>query len=132
MPTQLNQNTTDLQSILDAVNALPEADGSGISLETCTVTITAGSTIYSITYMTVDANGAPIYTCITPNSTATQTLTCLCNSAIAINYNRYLPLSNSGYFNNCSKLHNSAYFCSVGLGNTDATIYIPDENAGGV
>lgn len=33
MATQLNQNTTDLQSILDAVNALPDA-GSVIGIST--------------------------------------------------------------------------------------------------
>lgn len=34
----IKQNTTDLQAILDAVNALPEAGSSG-AVETCTVTI---------------------------------------------------------------------------------------------
>ena len=42
MPTQLNQNTTNLQSILDAVNALPEAGGSGNIL---TVNAPTGSTV---------------------------------------------------------------------------------------
>lgn len=40
--SQLDANTTNLQSILDAINALPEAGigGGGGSVETCTVTIT--------------------------------------------------------------------------------------------
>lgn len=38
MPTPIEQNTTALQSILDAVNALPDASGGGgAAVETCTV-----------------------------------------------------------------------------------------------
>lgn len=38
--SQLTTNTTSLQAILDAVNALPEAgSGGGASVETCTVNI---------------------------------------------------------------------------------------------
>ena len=39
--TQLNENTTSLQEILEAVNNLPEAGGGGGALETCQVTITS-------------------------------------------------------------------------------------------
>lgn len=38
--TSLQSNNTDLQSILDTINALPEAGGSGgASVETCTVNL---------------------------------------------------------------------------------------------
>ena len=37
--TEFQSNNTDLQSILDTINALPDA-GSGGTVETCTVTIT--------------------------------------------------------------------------------------------
>lgn len=108
-----------------------EGSGGGASLETCTVTITAGSTIYSITYMTVDANGAPIYACITPNSNKNQTLTCLCNSAIAISHSLPFEITTTN-FQNCSRLHSRAYFCSAGLGNRDADISITDQSGGGI
>lgn len=36
--TQLQNEQTELQSLLDAVNALPDAGGGGASVETCTVT----------------------------------------------------------------------------------------------
>lgn len=36
--SKIEQNTTDLQAILAAVNSLPEAGGGGGSVETCTVT----------------------------------------------------------------------------------------------
>lgn len=41
---ELQSNNTNLQGILDSVNALPEASGGGASVETCTVTVTLSKT----------------------------------------------------------------------------------------
>ena len=51
----ITANNTDLQSILDAVNALPEAgSGGGVSIETCTVTVTTNAfNIKTILYSTL-------------------------------------------------------------------------------
>lgn len=57
MATQIEQNTTDLQSILDAVNALPEGGVGGV--EKCTVTIDCSladrGTSHSITFLNDDS-----------------------------------------------------------------------------
>lgn len=106
------------------------SSGGGASLETCAVAIRSDSLIYSITYMTVDANGAPIYACITPNSSVMRTITCLCNSAVAISHSGTYTLSAQKLIA-CSLLHSRAYFCSVGLGNTSALIDISVEGSGG-
>lgn len=60
--SQLTNNTTTLQAILDAVNALPEA-GSGEAIETCTVTVnhdaTADSRILSLQVVVLE-DGIPV------------------------------------------------------------------------
>ena len=46
MATKIEQNTTDLQAILDAVNNLPDASGGGANVETCTVILSANAENY--------------------------------------------------------------------------------------
>ncbi len=46
---QLTTNTTGLQTILSAVNALPEAGSGGATVDTCTFTITGGGCIMCAT-----------------------------------------------------------------------------------
>ena len=58
----LKTNNADLQAILDAVNALPEAgsdSGSG-SVETCNITVS--SNIRGVCYVTTYDNGVVTYT----------------------------------------------------------------------
>lgn len=55
MSTQLNQNTTDLQSILDAVNALPEA--TSVSGE---ISITENGVYDVAQYASANVNIAPL------------------------------------------------------------------------
>lgn len=118
-------------SIFGVTGRYEGTDG-GVSgdLQTCTVMINAQKTIYSITYMTVDANNMPIYQCITPNSTESHLLSCLCNSAISINhaYNGNIPGIN---FSNCTTLANRSYYVSVGLNTADAGISINSVSSGG-
>lgn len=73
--SQLNNNTTALQEILATVNALPEAGGSGGSVETCTVTLTIapGSTSTIPAYCAtcyVGANKTPTYANMNNNPTS--------------------------------------------------------------
>lgn len=122
MSSPLKTNTETIQNLINQINALPDASSSsgGTSVETCTVVICGSSisekparNIYSISYMTVDDNGKITYACITPNSSDIQTLTCLCNSVVAINYEY-----NGLYLNNLLNVQvlcYNPYFVSFGL-----------------
>lgn len=70
--SNLSKNTTDLQAILAAVNALPEAgSGGGASVETCTVTISVETTnaqyIACVAVYTTFENGIMSVTYTTPS-----------------------------------------------------------------
>lgn len=70
MATQLENNTTELQAILDAVNALPEAGGSGGGgKKTVTVTIT-GAYYTTVRYVTENN----VLTAITANGQTVEAL----------------------------------------------------------
>lgn len=49
---KFQSNNTDLQTILDIVNTLPDAGSTGANIETCTVTIDDGNNTY---YVHIDA-----------------------------------------------------------------------------
>lgn len=53
----LASNNVDLQSILDKVNALPEAGSGGTSVETCTIKLANGSGAYGTYYATTITDG---------------------------------------------------------------------------
>ena len=55
--TDLQANNANLQSILNTINNLPEAGGSGASVETCTVTISTADSGFDIYFNTIDENG---------------------------------------------------------------------------
>lgn len=94
--TTLQNNNTLLANYVSRVNvaketaaSLPEAGGGGsTAVETCSVTITGGSSDYypvNVGYTSVDTNGEIIYkhdTC----SSSSITITCLKNSVIAVDF----------------------------------------------
>lgn len=84
MSTQIEQNTTDLQAILDAVNALPEAgSGSGgATIETCTVSIDSSVRPQEIVYLT--ALGEFVYWEAEMPFDVPSPFECLCGSIIFI------------------------------------------------
>ena len=69
--TELQSNNTDLQSILDAVNALPEASG-GTAVETCTVTIENNSA-YAFNIAYTDVSNETLVPTIAKHSATTIT-----------------------------------------------------------
>lgn len=129
--------TTKLAALETAMNELnteldgKAAGGSGSAVETCTVTIISGYTIYAISYMTVNDAGEITYACITPNSGQTQTITCLCGSVVDISYSGFSTAMSS---DNCEVLFARQFYCSYGViassGNT-ATITLASGSSGG-
>lgn len=87
--TELQSNNADLQTILNKVNALPEAGGGGGgSVETCTVTISgSSSSCYPryVAYTSVDSNGEVIGANQTV-STSSVTVTCVKGSTLAVKF----------------------------------------------
>lgn len=92
--SQLTNNTTNLQAILDAVNALPEAGsgGGGASVETCSVTLNVvdefGMGLGIAGYAAnVETNGA-IETAYMFSNSVTETVlnNVLCGSVIVVAY----------------------------------------------
>ena len=86
--SQLERNTTTMQTILATVNALPEAGSGGASIETCTVTVECNALAnyrpYYISYMTNEDVPAKV---ITNNSSTSVTLqNVLCGSVITVSF----------------------------------------------
>lgn len=111
MATQIEKNTTDLQAILDAVNALPDAGGGG-GIETATVTIGAG--VYSsiiICYVDSSGNAATVTTGETGNQNG-LTLTVMKKSLIAFTqgYNLTNGYSVVGVSGGVSRIDNGIFF----------------------
>lgn len=122
-------NTSELQNLLDKIKKLPEAGG-GRTVETCTVNLTTSVTIYSISFMALDDSGNIIHQCIKPNSTASQTFTCLCNSVVDISHNnsRGLSWTDTPDYNT---LVTRAYYVSYGLKASDGDIVELSVSQGG-
>ena len=86
--SQLERNTTTMQTILATVNALPEAGGGGGGAETCTVTVKCSGVAsyrpYYISYMTDEDVPAKV---ITNNSSTSVTLqNVLCGSVVTVSF----------------------------------------------
>lgn len=85
--SDLQSNNTDLQSILDTINSLPEAGSGGGSVETCTVTITSNdgsaSVLEAISYTTYSSDDTTYYTEIAQSLPITLT-DVKCGTAINI------------------------------------------------
>lgn len=75
--TDLQTNNVNLQAILDTVNNLPGAGGSGATLKTCTLDGLDWSTVY---YTTVE-NGTIMYKAVTFGNSS-EPITVLCDSII--------------------------------------------------
>ena len=90
--SQLQTNLTNLQIILDKVNAL-----SGMNMETCTVTFSGTSSNFyptNIAYVSLDNNGNICYkneTC----STDSITVTCLKNTIVTVNFKSFNSTSSN-------------------------------------
>ena len=85
MSTKIEQNTTDLQAILDAVNALPEAgSGSGGgSVETCTLEIIADAPVMTTKIAYLDGNNAICELEVSPTDLMLGiTISCKANSFV--------------------------------------------------
>lgn len=131
--TQLQTNNTILTSLTNRVLAAKDT-AAGISLGTCELTINCEDIVYSITYTTLDSNGNSTYACITPNSSVNQIITCLCNSSVAISWNRSSAYSDSINNNNIEVLHSRANFVSFAvIAETDgsAKFVRSDTHSGG-
>ena len=96
--TDLQSNNTDLQAILDTINALPEAGSSGGgSVETCTVTITSSTYIEYLcaTVATTEGISGCLYNSGGIGDVVTYTIeNVLCNSYIGILSRVALPVFN--------------------------------------
>lgn len=80
--SRLQTNNTNLQALIDKANALPDAGGSGGSVETCTVTVTSDKPEDThIFYTSIDENGLPIASFASPGI-----LTVVCNTAIGVHF----------------------------------------------
>lgn len=125
--SQLTTNTTSLQAILDAVNALPEAGG-GASIETCTVKIMSGDDLnqYYGCVATVLADGVTTvdfesYAGGVQNSFFNKTFSdCVCGSGLTVNA--------TGYNDNNWKIDGAAELLAVNV--RGAYFHILPEAAG--
>ena len=88
----IKNNITSLQSILDKVNALPEAGGESgsTSYNTCIVEVTTNIRSAAI-YSTIDENGKMITTWTQVNNSNTYSLTVICGSYIFVPVASSLP-----------------------------------------
>ena len=85
LDTELAQQESLISQIATALQG--KASGCA-SVETCTVEINPNNFIlYAISYVGIDDTGEISYKYITPSSSAKQTLTCVCNSNIAMSHN---------------------------------------------
>lgn len=113
--SRLQINNTNLQALISKANALPNAgSGSGGgSLETCTVTITLGSTagnLGGIGYTSVQNN--EIIACnkmLSDNSTVE--ITCLCGSVLVVN-ETFSRISHT--YNNLTEIVNEVGMACLG------------------
>lgn len=81
-----NSQATQIDEIMELLEGKSAGDGgSGGAAETCTLQIYDRLKIYAIAYTTVDSGGNVAHAYVIPNSTS-QTITCLCNSTVAISH----------------------------------------------
>ena len=132
--TDLQSNNTDLQTILDAINELPEAgSGGGVTNETCEVTISGVSSSYypvNVAYTSVDNSGKVIGVNQTV-STSPVTITCVKGSTLTVKYKSSFNVTSST--TNASLLF---YASTVGVYKLDddaitATIINSNQSGGG-
>lgn len=124
--TQLQTNNTDLQSLIDRVNAakdiaasLPEAGGGG-SLETCTVSLeTDGPTIEDILVHYINENQELATETLTFKSSIT--IKCLKNSIISTN-NGGMEVNTSGSLEVLYRRGNCLVLHVFGDGNVDISL----------
>lgn len=113
--TELQSNNTDLQSILDTINALPESGSGGTSVETCTVRTAIHSSGYYVGtdgtyYATVYRDGTIQNISGTWNSSvnASNPITdVVCGSVFAISGSNLLRMDPSEYIVNASVLYHN-------------------------
>lgn len=83
--TELQSNNTDLQSILDTINALPDAGSDGTSVETCTVTINLSGLSISSYCATIYRNGSVGNNCVFTTTSSSFTIeNVVCGSPIVL------------------------------------------------
>lgn len=136
--TELQSNNADLQTILNKVNALPEAGGGGGggSVETCTVVLktTAGasSSYYpvNVAYTSVDDSGNVIGVNQTV-STSSVTITCVKGLTLAIKYKSSFAATNTQTNANLLFYTSPTAVFKLDDAATSATIQNGPANAGG-
>lgn len=101
--TQLQTNNAKLSALITELQGKAVGGGSGGgTLETCTLQISDAAQIFAVAYTTVDSGGNVAHAYVIQSS-ITQTITCLCNSTVAISH--YTSMAPSIRCDGCELLY---------------------------
>lgn len=127
--SNLNNNTTQLESLLVKINALPDADSGGGSVETCTVTVSMsglGATFFVTAYENGQTCGksqnvASNRSVVLENVVRGSYIVCTGSTALNLSGGLLYVSTNGDVVNHGGNGYDTALYFTV---NSDATINI--------